>query len=117
MEQLALGHNIKRLREEQGYTQESLGKLAGMSGQQISMYERGERKPGPKSMEAICRVLGVTEQELRCDHLSDAHRLLWQMISTLNEDEALSMIGQVHSIRSSRGKVADVVSLPLPPVR
>ena len=36
---------LKNLRQEEKYTQRELGKLLGLSGSAISMYERGEREP------------------------------------------------------------------------
>lgn len=60
--QFVIGSNIKRLREEQGFTQSTLAKAMSDSNgnvteQFVSALERGARKPGPKTMRRLCDAL------------------------------------------------------------
>ncbi len=51
--------NLKRLRELAGYTQEELSIKVGVSKSAISMYERGERFPDEKTLEALADIFNV----------------------------------------------------------
>ena len=60
-----LGNNLKRLREEQGYTQETLAKASGVGENYISAIERGVRTAGGKTIRRLCDCLMVSELTLR----------------------------------------------------
>lgn len=51
---------LKNLRQEEKYTQRELGKLLGLSGSAISMYERGEREPELEVLELIADFFNVS---------------------------------------------------------
>ena len=60
----ALGLNLRRLREEKGYTQERLGERAELDSTYISGIERGVRNPSVISLVRVAKALGVTVAEL-----------------------------------------------------
>lgn len=61
----SIGNNIRRLREERGYTQAELATMAGVGEKYISAIERGARDPGKKIMAQLCDALAVDEQTAR----------------------------------------------------
>ena len=96
MNAFVIGQTIKKLREEQGYTQASLGKIMDMSEQYLSALERGVRKPGKTVIAKLCDALGVTEEQILFAPQSDAHRLLYNLSGKLSDMQAtqLSLIAQ-----------------------
>ena len=60
----ALGLNLRRLREEKGYTQERLGERAELDSTYISGIERGVRNPSIKAVLKLTRALRVGIEEL-----------------------------------------------------
>jgi transcriptional regulator with XRE-family HTH domain len=54
-----LSKNIKRLRKEQGYSQEALADVCGMHRTYISGIERGERNPTVTVVAKIAKGLKV----------------------------------------------------------
>lgn len=58
------GPVLRRVRTERGLTQEQLADVSGLHRTEISLLERGERKPLLETVVALCRGLGVTPAEL-----------------------------------------------------
>ncbi len=58
------GPVLRRVRTERGLTQEHLAALSGLHRTEISLLERGERKPLLETIVALCRGLGVTPAEM-----------------------------------------------------
>jgi transcriptional regulator with XRE-family HTH domain len=58
------GPVLKGVRVERGLTQEQLADAAGLHRTEISLLERGLRKPLLETIVAICRGLGITPAEL-----------------------------------------------------
>jgi len=60
-----LGHAVRRLRLDQGMTQNYLAEFSGVSKFEVGAIERGVvRKPGPEVLEAIAAGLGVQTEAL-----------------------------------------------------
>jgi len=59
-----VGFNIRRLREERGWSQEELGERAGLHRAYIGHVERGEKNLGIQNLERIARALGVSARDL-----------------------------------------------------
>ena len=59
------GANLRRLREERGWTQEQLAERAKTHAKYISPMENGKRGIGPESMRKFCEIFGVDEQEFQ----------------------------------------------------
>jgi len=60
----AIGHNIRRLRDEKGWNQTELGFRAGASPSIISLIENGRRNPSTATLAKIAEALGVEVVDL-----------------------------------------------------
>lgn len=62
-----LGHRIKKIRKEKGYTQQKLSILSGVPQSTISEIERGKRKhPSFQNIKKLTDKLGIKIDDL-CD--------------------------------------------------
>ncbi len=61
---ICFGENIKRLRTEQGMTQESLASYLGVTFQTISKWERGETYPDITTLPVIATFFNTTTDDL-----------------------------------------------------
>ncbi len=59
-----IGPKVKKLREQQDITQETLADKVGLTQSFISKLENGELTPSLKSLEKIAEALGVEVAEL-----------------------------------------------------
>jgi transcriptional regulator with XRE-family HTH domain len=59
-----VGENIKKLREEAGYTQKQLAGIMGVKPSYLSALERGQRRPGKKMLPLLCDALAADEQAI-----------------------------------------------------
>lgn len=60
----SFGPVLKRVRVEHGLTQEQLADATGLHRTEISLLERGRRRPLLETIVVVCRGLGVTPAEL-----------------------------------------------------
>ena len=65
----AIGVRIRRLRKEQGLTQQTLAEISNQEPSNISHIERGATKLSLPTLVSIANALGVTVDELLCDSL------------------------------------------------
>lgn len=70
--QPALGKAIRQLREKQGASQVSLAKDSGITGETLSLIERGRANPTWATVRDIAAALGVSIAELA--KLSEKHQ-------------------------------------------
>lgn len=61
---MGLPDNIKRLREERGYTQAELGGLVGVAQQVIADYEGGKYRPSIETGVRLANALDTTVEQL-----------------------------------------------------
>ncbi|GFE62869.1 helix-turn-helix domain-containing protein [Geobacter sp. AOG2] len=61
---MSVGENIRRLREEAGYTQKQLAEIIQVKEPYISAMERGQRRPGKKILPRLCDALAVDEKTI-----------------------------------------------------
>ena len=59
-----LGHNVRRLREAKGWSQEAYADEAGIHRTYVSDIERGRRNPTITVVEKLAKPLGVTPGRL-----------------------------------------------------
>ena len=55
----SIKNNIKKYRNNKGFTQEKLSELAGVSTDYISEIERGKKVPSIKRLDKIAAALGI----------------------------------------------------------
>lgn len=70
----AIGMRIRRLRKEQGLTQQALAELSHQEPSNVSHIERGATKLGLPTIVNIANALGVTVDDLLCDSLKKSSR-------------------------------------------
>lgn len=58
------GEKIKSSRLEKGLTQQDLAKIVEVTPESISYYEAGKKHPSFEKIKVICRVLGLSADEL-----------------------------------------------------
>jgi transcriptional regulator with XRE-family HTH domain len=66
-----ISQKIKELRNENGYTQNSLAQEVGVSARSIFGYEAGEKVPRPGTVVKLAKALGVSTKYLNDDNLND----------------------------------------------
>jgi transcriptional regulator with XRE-family HTH domain len=59
-----VGFNIRRIREERGFSQEKLAALADLHRAYVGQIERGEKNIGLKNLEKIAKALNVKIKDL-----------------------------------------------------
>ena len=59
-----VGRNVKRIRQQNGLTQEKFAEVSGFSQQYISSLERGRRSPTVVTLYELATALGVNHMEL-----------------------------------------------------
>lgn len=59
-----LAHNVRRVRQEIGLSQEALADLAGLHRTYVSSIERGTRNVGVTNVFRLAQALGVDPREL-----------------------------------------------------
>ncbi len=88
---------IRRLRQEKGVTQQTLGQALGVSTTAVQKWERGQSQPNIQTLRRMADLFGVSLDEL-CDHqppennLTVMTRALRQM--TPEEQEKLIAVGR-----------------------
>lgn len=83
---------LRKLRKEQGYTQQQLANLLGVTKSAISMYENREREPELSTIQKIATILDVDMDELAGN-------------STPNEAISLSPFQNMEKLIARNGKL------------
>lgn len=68
----AIGVRIRRLRKEQGLTQQQLAEMSQQEPSNVSHIERGATKLSLPTLVSIANALGVTADELLCDSIANS---------------------------------------------
>lgn len=96
---------LKKLREEQGLSQEGLGLRLNVSQSTVSAYEVGERTPDLETLIAIAQFFGVSldylvglsdmKQQLRQSDLTTselAHLYMYRQLSDIDKEKVSAYI-------------------------
>lgn len=93
--------NLRKLRKNQGWKQEEVANLLGLSKQVISTYEIGARSPSLETLIRIAELFDVSIDYLlradnKCDmsrlkDLTDSSRKIGERIGTLRKDAGLTL--------------------------
>lgn len=59
-----VGFNIRKIREERGFSQEKLAALADLHRAYVGQIERGEKNIGLKNLEKIAKALNAKIKDL-----------------------------------------------------
>ena len=60
----SIGNRISKFRKAKGLTQEALANLMGVSSQAVSKWETDASCPDISALPQLCRILGITAEEL-----------------------------------------------------
>jgi transcriptional regulator with XRE-family HTH domain len=65
------GEKLKALRKERGWSQDELGRRAGIHGRHVGKYEIGRAMPNAETVVQLAKVLGVSIDYLLRDDLDE----------------------------------------------
>lgn len=105
-----MGNRISRYRREKGLTQEDLASQVGVSSQAVSKWENDLSCPDISLLPSLCRVLGITTDELLTGKGSEVKLVPLEERKSLEE---LTLRIYVNSPEGDRVKV----NLPMPFVK
>lgn len=74
-----ISHNIRLLREKSNLSQVELAKLLDVSQQAISLWERGVSYPDVVMLYELCRIFGVTFDELMAFEIQPKPKLKFKL--------------------------------------
>ncbi|MBQ6976374.1 MAG: helix-turn-helix transcriptional regulator [Selenomonadaceae bacterium] len=116
-----VGHNLKKLRESVGLTQEQLGKKIGVSQKAIAANEQGTAFPKIPTLKFLADFYGVSTDEILGRKLTLKRQLLHdnqleQAIKRLSKfgrvdkTENGGYIFTISELASSEGKIEEIIS-------
>lgn len=82
----AIGTRIRRLRKEEGLTQQALAELSHQEPSNVSHIERGATKLSLPTIVNIANALNVTVDDLLCDSLSNANASYYRLAENILSD-------------------------------
>ena len=94
---LITGHYIKHLREEHGYSQQELGRLAKVSQAHIAKIETGKVDPRLSTVNRIMDVLSRGKKKPTCRSIMKTN-----IISAVPNDHVLELIGTMKKMGISQ---------------
>ena len=106
MNQTGIGHFIALKRKEKNLTQAQLAERLGISNKTVSKWENGRCMPDYSVIQALCRELGVTLQELM-----DGGEAGPNSISTCDEAQMLDLLRRPQTLENQRTSLYGIVVL------
>ena len=104
MNQTGIGHFIALKRKEKNLTQAQLAERLGISNKTVSKWENGRCMPDYSVIQALCRELGVTLQELM-----DGGEAGPNSISTCDEAQMLDLLRRPQTLENQRTSLYGIV--------
>ncbi len=80
---MAIGENLRRLREEHGLTQRELGQIAGVSDKAVSTWENGVKTPRMSAIRLIAEHFGIPTGDLLSERSAAVQAARAQSLSEL----------------------------------
>lgn len=98
---IAVGNHIQLVREEAGYTQDTLSELLDITPNHLSAIERGVSGISLETLQRLCLLLGVS-----------ADRILFSLDA--QEQEALAIARRITDLKpENRKQIQDLLSIIL----
>ena len=108
MDNKLIGHRIKEIRENRGYTQEQLAEKLNLSVQHVSVIERGVKSPRLDTFIRIANILEINADYLLKDVLRVSSQLmsneLYDMLSQVSEKEKRRILEVVQVLIQTSNK-------------
>ena len=98
---MAIGENIRKLRENRGLSADKAAELCGIAPSTWSKYERGESQPTASPIRLIAKGLGVSTDEILLD--PDERSVKAELLVLLQEVSALTQEQQMEVRRAIKG--------------
>jgi len=92
-----LGEELRRFREERGFTLEDLAARAGLSISYLSEIERGRKNPSLKALDQVCRALNLPAGALVTPSAREEGISLGQKLRLLREERGLTLKSLGHA--------------------
>ena len=100
-----IGKRLRAIRKKNGYTQEQLAELAGISPQHCSGIETGNAKVSLPALVQLCKALDATLDEVLFDSLPAAKPEIMKEVEAVfadaSADEMYLMLSQAKSIKEA----------------
>lgn len=88
-----ISEKIRRLRLKNHMTQQQLAQALELSPSTVGMYEQGRREPDLTTMRKLCRVFGVSADDLLCTGCTDEPKEIDRIIDRMKTREGLLFKG------------------------
>lgn len=107
----AIGIRIRRLRKEQGMTQQVLAELSSQEPSNISHIERGATKLSLPTLVNIANALEVTVDDILCDSVKNARasfeREVSELLSDCSHRELKILTGTMRALKENLRKAEE----------
>lgn len=84
-----IAENIKAILEEKGMEQKDLAQAIGVSPSSVSRWISGEKMPRASSIDAICKALGCTRNDIILKHSSNEVERMAEELKSREEFQQL----------------------------
>ena len=105
----AIGMRIRRFRKEEHLTQQTLAELSEIEPSNISHIERGATKRSLPTIVSIANVLGIADNDLLCDSLTEEkasyEREVASILADCSHSELRIITGTMRALKENLRKV------------
>lgn len=88
----SLGKKIKKIRKEQGLTQEKLAELINIEIPSLSNIETGKYAPSTETLQKLCEVLNKEPWEFYCFNVIDNKKMMEFINKKLTKKENIKIV-------------------------
>ncbi|MFG6403919.1 helix-turn-helix domain-containing protein [Microbacterium sp. P04] len=108
LELATLGHRIRHVRLEHGFTLDELGALVGVAGSQLSLIENGKREPKLSLLQQIARATSTEVSELLSEEPPNRRAALEIELERAQGSPVFHQLG-IAPVRVSKGMSDDTI--------